>query len=59
VARAPDGTVIEDPLETRFLAAPPRDVAGAAPFAVSELRRARAGRLAGEGVGLRRTYGRD
>lgn len=52
--------VIEDPLEVRHLAAPPRDLAGAAPFAVSDLRRARVARLAGEsGAGLGRTYGRD
>jgi hypothetical protein len=58
VARAPDGGVVEDPLEVRFLAAPPRDLPGAAPFAVAEMRRQRAARTAGGG-GLRRTYGRD
>jgi hypothetical protein len=59
VARTPGGDVVEDPLQTRFLATPPADVAGAAPFAVAELRRLRGARRDGDRGGVRRTFGRD
>ncbi len=59
VARAPTGGVVEDPLETRFLATPPADVTGAAPFAVAELRRLRGARRSGARAGVRRSFGRD
>lgn len=58
VARA-EGGVIEDPVETRYVGAPDRDEPLAASFAVSELRRAHAGRQALGRQGVRRTYGRD
>jgi len=54
-----DGDVVEEPLEPRHLAAPPRDVPGAAPFAVGEMRRAFGARRAEDRRGVRRTYGRD
>jgi hypothetical protein len=47
------------PLEDEASRLAAREVAGAAPFAVTELRHARAGRQAIERSGVRRSYGRD